>query len=69
MPDEVSAQLNWTMTNWMSNPKKGFALNRKQKAVELSAIFDFFPPDFKPVSCLHVFFFFRNNVCFLSRMH
>jgi hypothetical protein len=48
LPATVDAQLNDTMRTFMANPKKGFAFDNYTNTVLLSAIFDFFPADFKP---------------------
>jgi hypothetical protein len=45
-PESIDAQMDDQMSKWMSNPSKGFKLDKKAGKVTLSKIFDWFKADF-----------------------
>jgi hypothetical protein len=47
-PDKVDAELSAAMRAWLANREKGIAIDRKNRVVHLSKIFDWFEDDFAP---------------------
>lgn len=47
LPSKLSEQLDTSMKNFLVNPKKGFLIDKKEKVVYLSSIFDWFKKDFE----------------------
>ena len=46
-PEHLSEDLSAAMRSWLSNPKKGAALDRRAKVLRLSKVFDWFESDFE----------------------
>jgi hypothetical protein len=47
VPSKLSEQLEAGMKNFLVNPKKGFSIDKNEKVVFLSSIFDWFQSDFE----------------------